>query len=51
MNQVLPNVYVARHGETEWSLSGQYTGLRDLPLAERGELMCDGSRASPFFSL
>ena len=37
MNQVLPIVYLARHGETAWSLSGQYTGLTDLPLTERGE--------------
>jgi broad specificity phosphatase PhoE len=33
----LPVVYVARHGETAWSLSGQYTGRTDLPLTERGE--------------
>ena len=37
MNEVLPTVYLARHGETEWTLSGQYTGLTDLPLTERGE--------------
>ena len=33
----LPNVYLARHGETEWSLSGQHTGRTDLPLTPRGE--------------
>ena len=37
MTDVLPMVYLARHGETEWSLSGQHTGLTDLPLTERGE--------------
>src|SRR5215471_16210855 len=37
MNQKLPSVYLARHGETAWSLSGQHTGLTDLPLTERGE--------------
>ena len=37
MSEVLPTVYLARHGETAWSLSGQHTGLTDLPLTERGE--------------
>jgi broad specificity phosphatase PhoE len=37
MSEPLPVVYVARHGETPWSLSGQHTGLTDLPLTERGE--------------
>jgi probable phosphoglycerate mutase len=37
MSELLPVVYLARHGETAWSLSGQHTGRTDLPLTERGE--------------
>src|SRR6516162_107783 len=37
MSETLPVVYLARHGETAWSLSGQHTGLTDLSLTERGE--------------
>ena len=37
MSTELSSVYLARHGETAWSLTGQHTGLTDLPLTERGE--------------
>ena len=37
MSQALPSVYLARHGETEWTVTGQHTGRTDIPLTERGE--------------
>ena len=37
MRETLPVLHLVRHGETAWSLSGQHTGLTDLPLTERGE--------------
>jgi probable phosphoglycerate mutase len=33
----LPVVYIARHGNTAWTHSGQHTGLTDLPLTPDGE--------------
>ncbi|MBV8053191.1 MAG: histidine phosphatase family protein [Acidobacteriaceae bacterium] len=37
MSETFPAVYLARHGETAWTITGQHTGLTDLPLTERGE--------------
>ena len=37
MSNELPIIYLARHGETAWSLTGQHTGLTDLPLTESGQ--------------
>jgi broad specificity phosphatase PhoE len=44
MAQSLPEVYLARHGETEWSITGQHTGQTDIPLTARGERNAMGLR-------
>jgi broad specificity phosphatase PhoE len=37
MSEAFPVVYLARHGETAWTITGQHTGRTNLPLTERGE--------------
>jgi broad specificity phosphatase PhoE len=37
MSDALPVVYLARHGETAWTISRQHTGRTDLPLTAQGE--------------
>ena len=36
MREARPRVFLIRHGETAWSLSGQHTSTTDLPLTENG---------------
>lgn len=41
----LPQVYLVRHGETAWTISGQHTGRTDIALTERGEQAAQKLRA------
>ena len=38
MSDALPVAYLARHGETAWTISRQHTGVTDLPLTAQGEV-------------
>lgn len=35
MSGALANVYLVRHGETAWAISGQHTGRTNIPLTEK----------------
>ncbi|MEV0845549.1 histidine phosphatase family protein [Streptomyces sp. NPDC049954] len=52
---MVPRVLLARHGQTAWSLSGQHTGLTDVPLLDEGrqgaKLLGDRLRARPYDGL
>ena len=37
MSETLPEIWLIRHGETEWSRAGKHTGRTDVPLTPEGE--------------
>jgi broad specificity phosphatase PhoE len=39
-----PRIFYFRHGETQWSLSGQHTGVSEIPLTPHGEMQARALR-------
>lgn len=46
MTPTLPRIYLVRHGETAWTLTGQHTGRTDLQLTELGERQAHALRVT-----
>ncbi|MCJ1442541.1 MAG: hypothetical protein MMC23_003037 [Stictis urceolatum] len=42
-NTSTPRIYLARHGETEWTINGRYTGVTDLDLTKNGVKQVQGT--------
>lgn len=46
MDKPRPRLYLLRHGQTQWSKSGQHTGRTDLPLTDHGQASAKKLRAA-----